>query len=100
MMAAMAAETAPVADVPAADAVDLDAMMAAMTADMPAAEAPTEAPVEAPVEEIPADLGALTEPVPEEAPAPANPIKCSEPMFEAKMEAPIAIHVASLPPRK
>ena len=38
--------------------------------------------------------------IPVSAPAPARPTKCSEPMFEAKIDAPIAIQVASLPARK
>ncbi len=38
--------------------------------------------------------------MPAEAPVPARPMRCSEPMLEAKMEAPIAIHVAVRPLRK
>ena len=38
--------------------------------------------------------------IPLDAPAPASPIKCSEPMLDAKIEAPIASHVASRPPKK
>jgi len=33
-------------------------------------------------------------------PAPASPTRCSEPMFEAKMEEPIDNQPASLPARK
>jgi hypothetical protein len=35
--------------------------------------------------------------MPLEAPAPARPTRCSEPMFDAKIDDPIASHVASLP---
>ena len=38
--------------------------------------------------------------IPLDAPAPANPIKCSEPMLDANMDAPMASHVASRPPKK
>ena len=38
--------------------------------------------------------------IPEVAPAPASPIKCSDPMFEANMEAPMASQVAVRPLRK
>ena len=36
----------------------------------------------------------------DEAPEPARPIRCSEPILDAKIDAPMAIQVASLPPRK
>ncbi len=38
--------------------------------------------------------------IPLEAPAPARPIKCSDPMFEANIDVPMAIQPASLPPKK